>query len=88
MEQFGHIRKTEVIIHNQQGLWFGLKTKRKKPSLKCTAKRKKEGSVENIAKLFVTISDGQGDVLCEKYEDEFTGQFFAGFIKRHFNDAF
>ena len=54
----------------------------------CTAKGKKEGSGGKVAHFIVAIAYKKGVVLCEQYEETFTGSYFASFIKRHFPDTF
>ena len=66
-------------------------TWRKKPeglALKCTTKEKKEGSEDEMGKVFVAIAYGHGAVLCEQYEEQLTGQFFADFFREYFENAF
>ena len=41
-----------------------------------------------MVKVFVVIACGHGAVLCEQYEEQLTGQFFADFVKEHFENAF
>lgn len=57
-------------------------------SLNCTTKGKKEGSGGKMVKVFVAIAHGHGAVLCEQYEEQLTGQFFADFVKEHFQNTF
>ena len=57
-------------------------------ALKCTTKGKKEGSGGKMVKVFVAIAYGHGAVLCEQYEEQLTGQFFADSVREHFENAF
>ena len=41
-----------------------------------------------MVKVFVAIACGHGAVLCEQYEEQSTGQFFADFVKELFENAF
>jgi transposase len=54
----------------------------------CTSKGKKAGSGGRMANFIVAIAYGKGVVLCEQYEDRFTGQYFADFIRKHFPATF
>ena len=56
--------------------------------MKCTTKGKKEGSGGKMMKVFVAIAYGHGAVLCAQYEEQLTGQFFADFVREHFENAF
>ena len=39
-------------------------------------------------KVFVAIAYGHGAFLCEQYEEQLTGEFFAGCGREHFENAF
>lgn len=54
----------------------------------CTAKGKKAGSGGRMAHYMVCISYQKGVMLCEQYTEKLTGQYFAAFIRRHFDEAF
>ena len=41
-----------------------------------------------MVKVFVAIPYGHGAVLCEQYEEQLKGQFFADFVREHFENAF
>ena len=41
-----------------------------------------------MVKVFVAIAYGHGAVLCEQYEEQLEGQFFADFVREHFENAF
>ena len=56
--------------------------------LKCTTKGKKEGSGGKMVKVFVAIAHSHGVVMCEQYKEKLTGEFFAKFIKEHFQNTF
>ena len=56
-------------------------------TLKCTIKGKM-GSGSKIVKVLVAIVHGHGAVLCEQYEEPFTGQVFEAFVREHFENAF
>ena len=51
-------------------------------------KRKKRGFWGKMVKVFVAIAYGHGAVLCEQYDKQLTGQFFADFVREHFENAF
>ena len=57
-------------------------------SSKCTSKGKKAGTGGKMVHFIVAIAYNRGVVLCEQYQDRFTGDYFANFIKEHFNEAF
>ena len=56
-------------------------------ALKCTTKGKKEGSGGEMVKKLIAIAYGHGAVLCEQYEEQLTGQFFADFFRQHFENS-
>ena len=53
---------------------------------RCTAKGKKEGSI-NVS-FMVAISYGKGVVLCEQYDGTITGKKFAAIVDSSFPKAF
>ena len=53
----------------------------------CTAKGRKEGTGGKYVKILAAISYDKGIILCEPYE-QMTGEYFATFIRTHFNDMF
>ena len=38
--------------------------------------------------MFLAIAYGHGAFLCEQYEEQLTGEFFADFVREHFENAF
>ena len=56
-------------------------------SLGCTAKGSKEGSGGKVLKLMVTISYGEGVLMCHPYE-HFDGPTFAAFVREKFSEMF
>ena len=53
----------------------------------CTAKGRKEGTGGKYVKILAAISYNKGFILCEPYE-QMTGEYFATFVRTHFNDMF
>ena len=41
-----------------------------------------------MANFIVAMAYNQGLVLCEQYHELFTGEYFANFIRSHFDDTF
>ena len=56
--------------------------------LQCTSKGKKEGTGGRMAHFVVCIAYNKGVMLCEQYTKRFTGEYFASFIRKHFEEAF
>ena len=57
-------------------------------SVQCTCKGKKEGTGGRMANFMVAIAYNHGVNLCEQYEEKLTGQYFADFIREHFDSTF
>ena len=53
-------------------------------------KRKKKGFDGKMKKVFLAISHGHRAVLSssDQYEQQLTGQFFADFVREHFENPF
>ena len=74
-----HVTKPDQLLR-----WYGVKNQRVWHS----NAPQKEGSGGKMVKVFVAIACGHEAVLCEQYEEQLTGQFFADFVKEHFENAF
>ena len=56
--------------------------------MKYITKGKEEGSGGKMVKVFVAIACGHEAVLCKRYEEQLTGQFFADFVRKYFENIF
>ena len=56
--------------------------------LGCTSKGNKAGTGGKMAHFIVAIACGKGVMLCEQYEERFTGKYYADFVREHFTRAF
>ena len=54
--------------------------------MKCTTKGKEEDPGGKMVKVFVAIAYGHEAVLCKRYEEQLTGQIFADFVRKHFEN--
>ncbi|KXJ19771.1 hypothetical protein AC249_AIPGENE21540 [Exaiptasia diaphana] len=53
----------------------------------CTSKGKKEGTGGKVARLFVSISYGNGVIACHTYQ-KLDGCYFEEYVKKHFENLF
>ena len=56
--------------------------------LGCTYKGKKAGTGGRMAHFIVAIAYRKGVMLCEQYQERFTGKCYAEFVRKHFPRAF
>ena len=56
--------------------------------LGCTCKGKKAGTGGRMAHFIVAIAYRKGVMLCEQYQERFTGKCYAEFVRKHFPRAF
>ena len=61
--------------------------RKRKEGLSVTAKGTHVGSGGRVVKMIVAISYGKGVIYCEQYE-KLDGNYYAGFIRRYFQDMF
>ena len=71
-----------MIRQGRQHQWHGGK------GVKFTSKGKNTGTGGKMVHFIVAIAYNRGVVLCEQYQDRLTGDYFANFIKKHFDEAF
>ena len=62
--------------------------KEKGLALNCTAKGKKEGVSEKVARFIVSIGYGVGVINAHHYKCLMNGKFFATFVSEHFKNIF
>jgi hypothetical protein len=56
--------------------------------LGCTSKGNKAGTGSRMALFIVAIAYRKGVMLCEQYEERFTGKYYAEFVRKYFPRAF
>ncbi len=56
--------------------------------LGCTSKGNKAGTGSRMVHFIVAIAYRKGVMLCEQYEERFTGTYYAEFVRKYFPRAF
>ena len=52
--------------------------------LRCTSKGNKAGTGSRMAHCIVAIAYRKGVMLCEQYEERFTGNYYVEFVRKYF----